>query len=145
VKKAARRVVQKVGSRKLWNRVNDIISDPRFAKGAAMASVFFPALGVSYGAIRSASELVISARNGDTEAQTKIVEVVDKAKEGNPTAQKAAALLSKLYAASSTPSGYATVSGWIESPYRGIIEASLSYPKSPLGTMRYLYKRGMER
>lgn len=141
IKQAAKSVAKKVSSKQVWGKVNDILNDPRFAKGMSMASSFVPGLGLTYGAVRAATDLVVKVRAGDPAAIAKANEVIMEAQAGNPTAQKAADMLARLYEASKSG---VDISGWaLNLGHQSPVAHSLDYLQSPFAKLRYLYGLGL--
>ena len=90
---------KKLAVDKAVGMIKKITNDPLFAKGMALASTVVPALGVSYGAVRAASQVVDGMMAGSEEAQTKIKAVADAAAAGNAAAAKAQLVLRYVYRA----------------------------------------------
>ena len=112
LKAVASKVVKKVGAKKLLKSVKSIVESPMFEKGMGIASTIFPPLGISYGAVKGAANLIDSVRKGDPDAQQKMIDIVALAKEGDPAAAKAVVALKAIYGATKTEQ---SAIGWAES------------------------------
>ncbi len=99
ITRVASKVVNKVASKKLYSQIQSAINDPRLAKGIAVASIAFPALGVTYASVRAASAIVNAATEGNKDAISKIKNVAELAAQGHPAAVKAKEVLKKVYEA----------------------------------------------
>lgn len=151
--KSAHKIAEKVGAKKLISKTKEILSDPRFAKGMALASTIYPPLGISYAAVRSAAKLVDEARSGVEGATEKIATVKAIAEQALAKAQRGLTLSKRdLNAIKSTRAMSALyraakdghdIQGWaFNLPYRNVSEAQAAPRVFP---MRSRYQDGMTR
>lgn len=132
LKRSASKIVKRVGSKQFLRDIHKIATDPRIAKVAALSGTIYPPLGISYAAVRGGAALLDGVTKGDPEAQAKLVNIAEQAREGNIEAVKLARALSAMYKAKQSGTD---ISGWAYNlPFR-------SAP--PAGKSRSIYARGL--
>lgn len=112
VKKASGRLVRKVGSKKLLMQITKVINDPRFAKGMMAASTVFPALGITYAAVKASSKLVEAASAGDGNAIDRIKRIKALAENGDLDALRTVRAMGAMHEAKK---GGADIGAWYDS------------------------------
>lgn len=145
VKAAASKLAAPLAKRRLLRQLRAIALSPAVAQGVGLASAIFPPLGVTYAAARAADAFVERVRAGDEQAQLGFMEIIERAKTGDPTALKTASVIGKLYLVKKRDPATATkVAGWLyETPYPSNIRALELDRKNPKHALRWLYHEGL--
>jgi hypothetical protein len=137
VKRASKKLVKKVGNRKLLSQVNKIMNDPRFAKGMALASVVYPPMGITYAAVKASAKLVEAASAGNGSAIDRIKKIKALAENGDLEALKTVKAMGAMNAAKK---GGANIGHWADS-----LVARNANPQRPnvINKARGFYSTGM--
>ncbi len=150
IKRKARSVTNRVTVNKIARTVAAIATDPRFQKGAAMASAIYPPLGIPAGVAVKTAKMYQEAQQGHPGARDRISRIVADARAGNPKAQDLAKALAVFQAASQAGhdiGGWADhiKRGWLANiPYRSNLEAGSLDRKNPGHILRALYRSQMD-
>jgi len=143
MKVRAKRISKRVGAKKLLRTVQRIAADPRFQKGAAMASAIYPPFGITYGTVIASAKLLERVRSGDEMAQGKLLAIKQLAESGDPKAQRVS---KAMYAMNQAAKQGADVSGWaLNLPYRNNLAAGSLDKTNPGHKARFLYNLALTR
>lgn len=137
VKRASKKLVKKVGNRKLLTQVTKIMNDPRFAKGMAMASMVYPPMGITYAAVKASAKLVDAASSGNGNAIERIKKIKALAESGDLEALKTVRAMGSMNEAKKSG---ANIGHWADS-----LVARNANPQRPnvINKARGFYSTGM--